>query len=111
LSTNQYIPLDLYFKTSPDPVVLCLEAYIVKDMNALLILGNDFANQYSLSIIQGNGSTSLKLEDSGYSVPLNSSVNGSFLSTCAFQVKVMAVLHRKRNRKKKKFCKPNQLMI
>jgi len=68
-----------------------LEAYIIKDMNTLLILGNDFTDQYSLSIIQENSSTSLKLGDSAYSVPLDSSVDSSFLSMCTFQVKVMAV--------------------
>ena len=92
---------------SPDPAVLRLEAYIVKDMNAPLILGNHFANQYSLSIICNNGMTSLKLGDSGYLVPLNSSVNSSFLETHAFQAEVMAALHRKRTREKRKLCRPN----
>jgi len=110
-STNQYISLDLYFKTSPDPAVLCLEAYIVKDMNALLILGNDFTDQYSLSIICNNGMTSLKLGDSGYFIPLDSSVNSSFLEMHAFQAEVMATLHRKRTREKRKLHRPNQLTV
>jgi len=110
-STNQYIPLDLYFKTSPDLVVLHLEAYIIKDMNAPLILGNNFTNQYSLLIIWDNSLTSLKLGDLGYSIPLDSSVDSSFLSMDAFQVKIMAVLHRKRNKEKQRLHKPNWLMI
>ena len=96
---------------SPDPAVLRLEAYIIKDMNALLILGNDFADQYSLSIIHNNGMTSLKLGDSGYFVPLDSSVESSFLEMHAFQAEVMAVLHRKRTREKRKLCRPNRLTV
>ena len=96
---------------SPDPAVLHLEAYIVKDMNAPLILGNDFANQYSLLIICDNGTTSLKLGDSGYFIPLDSLVNSSFLEMHAFQAEVMAMLHRKRTREKRKLCRPNQLTV
>jgi len=96
---------------SPDPAVLRLEAYIVKDMNALLILGNDFTNQYSLSIIHDNGMTSLKLGDLGYFVPLNSSVDSSFLETHTFQAEVWAALHRKRTREKRKLRRPNRLTV
>ena len=51
LSTTLYVPLDLYFETNGSTISLKLEVYIVKDMNAPLILGNNFADQYSLSII------------------------------------------------------------
>jgi len=50
-STNEYVNIDLYFITENGPVRLDLEAYVVKDMNAPIILGNEFADQYSLSII------------------------------------------------------------
>jgi len=99
-STNQYISLDLYFKMSPDPVVLRLEAYIIKDMNTPLILGNNFTDQYSLLVICDNGKTSLKLGDSGYFIPLDSSVNSSYLETHAFQAEVMATLTEKELGKK-----------
>jgi len=50
-STSEYVNIDLYFDTEDGPVRLDLEAYVVKDMNAPIILGNEFADQYSLSII------------------------------------------------------------
>ena len=50
-STSQYVPLELYFETTESLVSIRIEAYIVKDMNAPIILGNDFVDQYSLSII------------------------------------------------------------
>ncbi|THU78232.1 hypothetical protein K435DRAFT_811723 [Dendrothele bispora CBS 962.96] len=34
------------------PVKIAVEAYVVKDMSTPLILGNDFATQYSLSILR-----------------------------------------------------------
>jgi hypothetical protein len=80
-----------------ETVSLRLEAYIVKDMNAPLILGNDFTDQYSLLIIRDNGTTSLKLGDSGHTIPLDSSVDSSFLEVRALQASAMAALHRKNN--------------
>ena len=62
-----------------------IEAYIVKDMNVPLILGNDFADQYSLSIIWDNGNTSLKLGNSRCAIPLDSSVESSYLNVQALQ--------------------------
>ena len=50
-STNKYVSITTYFETSEGPVSMDIDAYIVKDMNAPLILGNDFADQYSLSIL------------------------------------------------------------
>ena len=74
-----------------------IDAYIVKDMNAPLILGNDFADQYSLSILQENGSTSLKLGNSGRTIPLNSSVKSSYLGVQAMTTLSRLKLHRKSN--------------
>jgi len=92
-STTQYVTLNIYFDIEPKPVTLKLEAYIVKDMNAPLILGNDFADQYSLSIIRDNGSTSLKLGDSGHTIPLDSSVDSAFLDVKALRAEAMATQH------------------
>ena len=63
-STDEYINIDLYFNTDEGPVKVALEAYIVKDMNAPIILGNEFVDQYSLSIIRNEGGTLLELGDS-----------------------------------------------
>ena len=106
--TTQYVPLDLFFKTNGSIISLKLEAYVVKDMNAPLILGNDFADQYSLSIIQDNSNTSLKLGNSGYTIPLDSSVKSSYLDVQALQVKAKAILHRKDNKTTKEKYKNQQ---
>jgi len=58
-STNEYVNIDLYFNMEDGPVRLDLEAYVIKDMNAPIILGNEFADQYSLSIIQNKEGTTL----------------------------------------------------
>jgi hypothetical protein len=38
LTTNQYLPLKVHFSTSEGPIAMDLKAYLVKDMNAPLIL-------------------------------------------------------------------------
>jgi deoxyuridine 5'-triphosphate nucleotidohydrolase len=110
-STNHFVPLELFFETPKEPVSLKIEAYIVKDMNAPLILGNDFADQYSLSLLRENGSTSLKLGDSEHVIPLDSSVESSFLEVKALRAEVMAALHRKNYRIRNRLRKPNQVLV
>jgi len=73
-STNEYVNIDLYFNTENGPVRLDLEAYVVKDMNAPIILGNEFADQYSLSIIRNKEGTTLQLGSSGRSISLTNSL-------------------------------------
>jgi len=73
----KYVPTKIYLDTAEGPVSMDIDAYIVKDMNAPLILGNDFADQYSLSILRENGSTSLRLGDTGRTIPLDNSVDSS----------------------------------
>ena len=99
------------FETNGNTVSLKLEAYIVKDMNAPLILGNDFADQYSLSIIRDNGNTSLKLGDSGHTIPLDSSVESSYLDVQALQARAKAILHRKNNKQRKKSTRSNKVLV
>ena len=81
--------------------MITIEAYIVKDMNAPIILGNDFADQYSLSIIRENGTTSLRLGDSDLSIPLDSSVDSSYLEVQALRSEAAKIQHRKNNKKRR----------
>ena len=46
-----YVEVDLYFHTPDDPVKLNDKAYVVKGMTSQFILGNDFADQYLISVI------------------------------------------------------------
>lgn len=63
---NGFIQTIIYFDTDKGPVAMPIEAYVVKGMNADFILGNDFADQYRLSIIRNETGTRLELGDSGY---------------------------------------------
>jgi dUTP pyrophosphatase len=50
ISIDGYVDLPLFFDTENGPIQANVEAYVVKGMSTPLILGNDFADQYSLSI-------------------------------------------------------------
>ena len=80
-------------------------------MNAPIILGNDFTDQYSLLIIRENGTTSLRLGDSGYSIPLDSSVDSSYLKVQALQLKASKIQHRQNNRNRQRLKGPNRVYI
>ncbi|QRV96541.1 Retrovirus-related Pol polyprotein from transposon [Ceratobasidium sp. AG-Ba] len=49
-SITGYVVLELTFPTRDGPVKMQVEAYVVKGMKVPIILGNDFANQYRISI-------------------------------------------------------------
>ena len=85
-STDEYVNIDLYFDMEDGPVKLNLEAYVVKDMNAPIILGNEFADQYSLSIIWNEEGTTLQLGTSGRSISLTNSVESSYLDVKAYNL-------------------------
>lgn len=46
-----YVTVTISFETSEGPVEMEVEAYVVKNMTSPFILGNDYADQFSLSII------------------------------------------------------------
>ena len=60
-----YVPLNLYFKTAEGPIELRIEAYVVRGMSTPLILGNDFADQYALSLVRRETQTFLQFGSSG----------------------------------------------
>ena len=110
-STSQYVTLDLYFETYGNPVSIKLEAYVIKDMNAPRILGNDFTDQYSLSILRENDTTTLRLGYSGYSIPLNSSINSSFLKVQALQPKASKFQCQQNNHDRCRLKGPNRVYV
>ena len=63
-SISGYVDIDLYFHTPDGPVKINVEAYVVKGMSTPLILGNDFADQYSISVIRQEGSCTIEFGDS-----------------------------------------------
>ena len=69
------VDIDLYFHTPDGPVKINVEAYVVKGMSTPLILGNDFADQYSISVIRQEGSCTIEFGDSNRRMPVNNSVS------------------------------------
>lgn len=51
-SINGFTNIDLIFDTNQGPVSLNVDAYIVKGMTMPFILGNDFADQYLISLVR-----------------------------------------------------------
>jgi hypothetical protein len=68
-----FVNLPIFFTTAHGPVRMEVEAYVVKGMTTPLILGNDFADQYDLSLLRQEGTTRLLLGDSGRSVYVENS--------------------------------------
>ena len=80
VSISGYVELDLYFNTKDGPVKIKVEAYIVKGITTPLILGNDFADQYSLLVKWLEGRTFLEFGDSGRTLDIANSVSPEFIS-------------------------------
>jgi hypothetical protein len=59
-----FVQLTLYFDTAEGPVSMPIEAYVVKGMNSDFILGNDFGDQYQLSITRDDLGSKLILGES-----------------------------------------------
>ena len=88
--------LPLIFTTDQGPIQADVEAYIVKGMTTPLILGNDFADQYSLLIIRNNGESVLKFANTGRTMKLENSTSDSHenLEVQAFIAKVKKLKHK-----------------
>lgn len=70
--------MPLYFDTDLGPVEIIVDAYVVKGMTTAFILGNDFADQYALSLVRNNnGSTIVLFGGSGCSLKVQNSVGPS----------------------------------
>ncbi|KAF7306872.1 TY3B-TY3B protein [Mycena indigotica] len=89
-SISGYVILDLFFETDDGPIRMTVEAYIVTGMMTPLILGNDFADQYSISVLRHDGRSYLRFGDSGRQLEVKSSTSPSLLDEDghAFKVQV-----------------------
>ena len=72
-SITGFVSVPIIFSTKSGPVRMEVEAYVCKGMTAPLILGNDFSDQYDLSILRQNGITSLLLGSSQRTVKVENS--------------------------------------
>src|ERR1700683_2956873 len=90
-SISRYIDLELYFRTKEGLVKIKVEAYVVKGMTTPLILGNDFADQYSLLVKRMEGRTFLEFGDSGRSMDIASLVSLELLDENGHTFKVQRI--------------------
>jgi hypothetical protein len=86
-----YVKLDLYFHTKEGPVKIRVEACIIKGMTTPLILGNDFADQYSLPVKRVEGKSFLEFRDSGRSVDIANLVSPEFVDEEGHTFKVRRI--------------------
>ena len=103
-SIQSYVDLPLFFETSEGPVQVNVKAYVVKGMTTPLIMGNDFADQYSLSIERKGGESNLRFADSGRTLKLNNSTSDLHLpkEVKAFLATIKKKRHLMRNKERKK---------
>jgi hypothetical protein len=78
-SISGFVVLDLYFLMDEGPVKIEVEAYVVKGMSTPLILGNNFADKYSISVLRIDGETRLELSESGRQMKVENSVSPLFM--------------------------------
>ena len=111
---NGYVALDLYFETEKGPVLMKVEAYVVKGMSTPFILGNDFTDQYSISLLRNDGQSSLLFGESGRSKKVHNTVTSPFLDEDGHAFKILvrpgitskvlkAKAHRKSQKLKRRF--------
>ena len=111
-----YVALDIYFDMEEGPVLIKVEAYVVKGMSAPFILGNDFADQYSISLLREEGQSTLLFGKSGRLKKVHNSITSTFLDEDghAFKVRVRpgitskalkAKIHRKSQKLKRRYNK------
>jgi len=74
-SISGFVQMTIYFETEQGPIAMPIEAYVVKGMNAEFILGNDFADQYCLSILRSDTGSVLRFGESGRTMPLENSIS------------------------------------
>ena len=85
------ISADLYSHTDKGLVKIYVEAYIVKGMSTLFILGNDFAHQYSISVVQREDRSWLEFGDCRRGIQVKGSTSSSFIEEYGhtFQIKYL----------------------
>ncbi len=90
-SISGYVNLDMYFTTIEGIVKITVEAYVVKGMSTPFILGNDFADQYSLSIIRKDGESYLQFGESERSIRVESSTGTSLIDNQGQSFKIRTI--------------------
>ena len=72
---SEYVTVPIYFDSDSKPVQIEIKAYVVKGMATPIILGNDFADQYSISLIREGPESFLMFGNTGRKTKVESSVS------------------------------------
>ncbi|QRV94989.1 Retrovirus-related Pol polyprotein from transposon [Ceratobasidium sp. AG-Ba] len=67
---NEFVTVPVVFNTPQGQVEMLVEAYVVKNMTTPFILGNDFGNQYLLSLVRNKEGSFIELGISGRRIPI-----------------------------------------
>jgi len=110
-SSMHYFPRDLRLGTAREFVYMRLEAYIVGNMSAPLILGNDCADRCSLSIAWEDNTASIQRSTPGNFLLLESSVNHPCLHIQALRARAQTIQHRRNNRNRNQWNRPSEMVI
>jgi hypothetical protein len=70
-----FVNLNHLFTTPTGIVKFSVEAYVVKGMSTDFILGNDFVDQYDLSIVRSKGTTRVIFGDTQHSIEVPNSLS------------------------------------
>ena len=86
-----YVNLPIFFDSDTGPVQIEVEAYVVKGMTTPIILGNDFADQYSISLIREGSDSFLMFGNTGRKSKIESSVSSPLRDEegHAFKIRVL----------------------
>lgn len=111
-----YMPLKLYFHTPQGPVTITVEAYVVKGMSTPLILGNDFADQYALSLIRREDRTFLSFGSTDRELEVSNSISSPFIDEDghAFSLRVSSTtsqssfINRQKSKCSRRWCTVNK---
>ncbi|QRV72119.1 Retrovirus-related Pol polyprotein from transposon [Ceratobasidium sp. AG-Ba] len=88
--TKNYITVPLTFETPQGQVEMPVDTYIVPDMTTGFLLGNDFSNQYQLSLIRESNHPYVKAGSSNRQIPvIGTSTNPRTDSTGSFRVETI----------------------
>ncbi|KZT31494.1 hypothetical protein SISSUDRAFT_1101501 [Sistotremastrum suecicum HHB10207 ss-3] len=72
-SVTGYVNIPVFFNTDSGSIRLDLEAYVVKGMSTPFILGNDFADQFSISILRESDQTRLQFSEAKWCTSVKTS--------------------------------------
>ena len=73
-----YVRVPLYFNSDSGPVLIEVEAYVATGMTTPIILGNDFVDQYSISLTREGSDSFLLFGNTGCKTKIENSVSSPF---------------------------------